>query len=87
MKDDESRVILACNLLEYRTINGISQEDLALQIGIDVKTFARIERAEVHTNLEILDWISRGTGMTPAQLLTPLYQGIPVASVHNKLPA
>lgn len=58
-----------------------------LQIGIDVKTFARIERAEVHTNLEILDCISRGTGMTPAQLLTPLYQGIPVASVHNKLPA
>ena len=65
----------------------ISQEDLALQIGIDVKTFARIERAEVHTNLEILDCISRGTGTTPAQLLTPLYQGIPVASVHNKLPA
>ena len=87
MKYDESRVILACNLLEYRTINGISQEDLSLQIGIDVKTFARIERAEVHTNLEILDCISRGTGMTPAQLLTPLYQGIPVASVHNKLPA
>ncbi len=38
MKYDESRVILACNLLEYRAINGISQENLALQIGIDVKT-------------------------------------------------
>ncbi|NBI80067.1 XRE family transcriptional regulator, partial [Anaerotruncus colihominis] len=29
MKYDECRVILACNLFEYRTINGISQEELA----------------------------------------------------------
>ena len=49
MKYDECRVILACNLFEYRAINGLSQEDLALQIGIEVKTYARIERAEGHT--------------------------------------
>ena len=58
MKYDECRVILACNLFEYRAINGLSQEDLALQIGIEVKTYARIERAEGHTNLKILDRIS-----------------------------
>ena len=80
MKYDECRVILACNLFEYRTINGLSQANLALQIGIDVKTYGRIERAEEHTNLEILDRISRGTGMTPAQLLTPFYESIPAAS-------
>ena len=80
MKYDECRVILACNLFEYRTINELSQEDLAHQIGIEVKTYARIERAKGHTNLKILDRISRGTGMTPAQLLTPSYESIPVAS-------
>ena len=80
MKYDECRVILACNLSEYRTINGLSQEDLAHQIGIEVKTYARIEKAKGHTNLKILDRISRGTGMTPAQLLTPFYQSIPLAS-------
>ncbi|MCR2024903.1 helix-turn-helix domain-containing protein [Anaerotruncus colihominis] len=80
MKYDECRVILACNLFEYRTINGISQEELALRIGIEVKSYAKIERAEVYTNLKILDRISRETGMTPAQLLTPLYQNIPLAS-------
>ena len=80
MKYDECRVILACNLFEYRAINGLSQEDLALQIGIEVKTYARIERAEDHTDLDILDRISCGTGMTPPQLLTPFYQSIPVVS-------
>ena len=80
MKYDECRVILACNLFEYRTINGISQEELALRIGIEVKSYAKIELAEVYTNLKILDRISRETGMTPAQLLMPLYQNIPLAS-------
>ena len=80
MKYDECRVIFECNLFEYRAINGISREDLALQIGIDVKTYARIERAEDHTDLDILDRISCGTGMTPPQLLTAFYQSIPVVS-------
>lgn len=31
--------------LNTAAINGLSQEDLALQIGIEVKTYARIERA------------------------------------------
>ena len=30
MKYDESRVILACNLLEYRTINDISQRGISI---------------------------------------------------------
>ena len=47
MKYDESRVILACNLLEYRTINDISQEELAFRIKTSVKSYAKIERAEV----------------------------------------
>lgn len=73
MKYDESRVILACNLLEYRTINGISQEELAFRIKTSVKSYAKIERAEVHTNLKNLDRLSQATGISTAQLLTPFF--------------
>ena len=73
MKYDESRVILACNLLEYRTINDISQEELAFRIKTSVKSYAKIERAEVHTNLKILDRLSQATGISTAQLLTPFF--------------
>ena len=72
MKYDESRVILACNLLEFRAEKRINQEEMAFQIDLSVKSYAEIERAEIHTNLEILDRIGQVTGMPPAQLLTPL---------------
>ena len=51
MKYDESRVILACNLLEFRAEKRISQEEMAFQIDLSVKSYAEIERAEVHTCL------------------------------------
>lgn len=80
VKCDESKFILACNLLEYRLDKHLSQEEMAFRIDLSVTSYAEIERAQVHTNLEILDYISRATGLSPAQLLTPLCQNAPAVS-------
>ena len=52
VKCDESKFILACNLLEYRLDKHLSQEEMAFRIDLSVTSYAEIERAQVHTNLE-----------------------------------
>lgn len=49
------------------------KEELAFRIKTSVKSYAKIERAEVHTNLKILDRLSQATGISTAQLLTPFF--------------
>ncbi|MCQ4735732.1 helix-turn-helix domain-containing protein [Anaerotruncus colihominis] len=44
----------------------LSQEEMAFRIDLSVTSYAEIERAQVHANLEILDYISRATGLSPA---------------------
>ena len=72
--------MMSDNIRHYRKEKGLSQEEMAFRIDLSVTSYAEIERAQVHTNLEILDYISRATGLSPAQLLTPLCQNAPVVS-------
>lgn len=67
----ESKDTLARNLLCFRDDNELSQEDLAWSSGLSVKGYAQIERAEVQASLKTLDKLSKGTGLSVLDLLTP----------------
>ena len=63
--------ILAQNLRSYRQENHLSQEDLAWESDLSVRGYAEIERAEVQPSLSTLDKLSRATGLSIPELLTP----------------
>lgn len=68
-------IILSRNMLAYRTTNNLSQEVCADACGISTRYWGKLERAEVNPSLKIIEKISKGTGLTPSQLLDKhLYQ-------------
>ena len=67
----DSREILSQNLVRYRSEPDLSQEDMAWESHMSVRGYAQIERGEVQTSLRMLDKLSRSTGLSVTELLTP----------------
>ena len=63
---------LGANIRTRRKENGISQDALALECGLDRSYMGRIERGEVNITVEKLYQIASRLGCEPASLL-PLH--------------
>lgn len=66
----DAKIILSTNLKHYRAQHKLSQEELAARAELSTRGYGKIERAEVHSSLETLDKLARGTGMSQAMLLS-----------------
>ena len=65
----ESRRRLSKNLLAYRRAHDIAREYLALECEITTAHLFSIEHGRTNASLDLLDKLSRGTGMTVAELM------------------
>ena len=64
---------LGANIRARRKENGISQDALALECGLDRSYMGRIERGEVNITVEKLYTIATTLGCEPASLLPLAY--------------
>jgi len=62
--------ILALNIRSRRLELGLSQEELAHRVGVDVRYLGGIERRQENPSLKILIALAAALGQTPAELLT-----------------
>lgn len=64
------RKILADNLLTFRKLENISQQEMSFRTEISKETISLIERAKTYVRLDILEKIASYTGLTISQLFT-----------------
>ena len=64
------RQILADNLISYRGLENISQEELSFRADISKETISLIERAQTNVRLDILEKLASYTGLTIPELFT-----------------
>ncbi len=62
--------ILALNIRSRRLELGLSQEELAHRVGVDVRYLGGIERRQENPSLKIIIALAIALGQTPAELLT-----------------
>ncbi len=67
MKDWKQTV--GANILGLRTSRGLTQEQLALDAGIDLTYMGGIERGKRNPSLLVLVGIAKALGVQPADLL------------------
>jgi len=65
-----ARQILGWNLRTLRVANGLSQERLALEAGIDRSYVGRVERGSENVTLNRLESLAAVLGVSVADLLT-----------------
>lgn len=63
--------IFASNVRRRRKALGLSQEEIAHRVGIDVRYLGGIERNQENPSLQVMVGIADALGTTPASLLTP----------------
>jgi len=63
-------IVLAKNVRQFRKKRGLSQEEMAELCSLSPRGYRMIENCEVSTKLENVNKLSKGTGLTGAQLLT-----------------
>jgi len=63
-------IVLAKNVRKFRKKRGLSQEEMAELCNLSSRGYRMIENCEVSTKLENVNKLSKGTGLTGAQLLT-----------------
>lgn len=51
-----------CNLKQYRTLKGLTQEQLADLVGVRRETIMRLEKAQYNPSLKLAVDISRAVG-------------------------
>lgn len=51
-----------CNLKQYRTARGLTQEQLAEKVGVRRETIMRLEKAQYNPSLKLAIDISRAVG-------------------------
>ena len=68
----EIREILAANLKRLRKAKGLSQEELAHQVGIDRTYVSALERRVYAASIDLVDRLARALQVDPQDLLTPL---------------
>ena len=64
------RRILADNLLTFRRLENISQEEISFRTEISKYTISLIERRRTNVSLDILEKLACYTGLTIPELLT-----------------
>lgn len=67
------REILANNLLAFRKIENISQEEISFRTEISKYTISLIERSKTNVRLDILEKLAAYTGLTIPELFTENY--------------
>lgn len=65
----ESCEILSFNIWKYEKEHNMTTEELAALCNLTPKQIRAIENAKLNLNISILDKLSIGMGMTPAQLM------------------
>jgi len=60
---------LGANVLVRRKVLGLSQEELAHQVGVDVRYLGGVERGQRNPSLKVILAIANALGTTPSQLL------------------
>jgi len=61
--------IVGANIFGHRTARGLTQEQLALEAGIDLTYMGGIERGKRNPSLLVLVGIAKALGVQPADLL------------------
>lgn len=64
------RRILADNLLTFRRLENISQEEISFRTEISKYTISLIERCKTNVSLDILEKLACYTGLTIPELFT-----------------
>lgn len=62
------KTLLGTNLREIREIKGLTQEELAEQIGISHAPISKIENGEGNPTLDTIEKITDALGITPMEL-------------------
>ncbi len=63
------RQIVARNLRVLRKQNGLSQEELAFQAGINRNYVGQIEREEKSPTVDMVEKLASALGVTPGEML------------------
>lgn len=72
MRSDPVIAQVAASIRKARTEAGLTQTDLALRSGLDLRTITRVENLEREPSVSTLVKIARGIGINPSQLLRDL---------------
>ena len=67
----EIRYILAANLKQARKAKGLSQEELAGQVGIDRTYVSALERRVYAASIDLVDRLAKALDRQPYELLMP----------------
>ena len=67
--------LLGQNVRRLRTQAGLSQEELAHSVGIDVRYLGSIERAQRNPSLKVLIALASSLGIKPYELLMETQPG------------
>lgn len=67
----EIRDILAANLKQARKAKGLSQEELAGQVGIDRTYVSALERRVYAASIDLVDRLAKALDRQPYELLMP----------------
>ncbi len=70
MQNDNLRAILAANVRDYRTQEGLSQDEFAAKCGLHRTYIGSVERSERNVTLATLELLSKATGLSVTKLLT-----------------
>lgn len=67
--EGELQKVVGANVKRYRQERGISQEDLAHEIGVHRTYMGSLERGERNLSLRSVERLAEQLGMTPLDLL------------------
>ena len=67
------RKILANNLLAFRKLENVSQEEISFRTEISKYTIILIEREKTNVRLDVLEKLASYTGFTISELFTENY--------------
>ncbi|WP_421928800.1 helix-turn-helix transcriptional regulator [Neoaquamicrobium sediminum] len=66
----DGRTRLAWNLRRIRTAKGITQENLAVDAGVDRTSISGIERVDFNASVELVDRLAHALGVDISELFT-----------------
>lgn len=74
----DGRTRLAWNLRRIRTVKGVTQENLAVDAGVDRTSVSGIERADYNPSVDLLDKLAAALGVDISELfIIPRTDAVP----------
>jgi transcriptional regulator with XRE-family HTH domain len=70
-KDPDAIALIAKNVRSYRIEKGISMERLAMILGIEYSTIARLEYQQSNPSISLVYAIAKALDLEPYKLLLP----------------